>query len=93
MRTAAAALTAATLLLTATLTACSSYSVEDCQHAITSKSTKTDRPTECQDISQKDYETILMNWAVKNALNGMDKKDRDTLDYFDDGSINGSLTD
>ena len=91
MRTTAAALTAATLLLAA-LTGCSSYSVEDCQHAVTSHSTKTDRPTECQDLSQKDYETLLLDHAVKEALHGMDKKDRDLLDYYDDGSINGSIT-
>lgn len=84
---------AATALLLATLTACSSYSVEDCQKAINSSSTKTSRPKECEDLSQKDYDVVLTDWALKKVLNDMDKKDRDLLDYYDDGSINGSLTD
>lgn len=32
-----------------------------------------------------------MDWTLKHALDDMSKKDRDTLDYYDDGSINGSI--
>ncbi|WP_190122816.1 hypothetical protein [Streptomyces inusitatus] len=88
-RTTTAAITAALLL--AALSGCSSYSVEDCQRAITDKSTADSRPTECEDLSQKDYDDALLDWAVKNSLKKMDKKDQDTLDYFDDGSINDSI--
>ncbi|MEU5716571.1 hypothetical protein AB0G71_12400 [Streptomyces sp. NPDC020403] len=84
-----AALIAAGLL--AALTACSSYSVKDCQRAITSESTETNRPEECEDFSQKDYDDMLLNHAVKEAFKGMDKDDQDLLDYHDDGSINGSI--
>ncbi|WP_327160540.1 hypothetical protein [Streptomyces zaomyceticus] len=88
-RLTAAALTASLLLA---LTACSSYSAEDCQKALTDASTKTSRPTECQDLSQEDYDVLLTNWALQKALNGMSKEDRDLLDYSDDGSINGSIS-
>ncbi|MET9424655.1 hypothetical protein ABZY06_28635 [Streptomyces sp. NPDC006540] len=85
-----AGLVVAGLLVTAT--GCGSYSVEDCQRALTSESTKTNRPEECQDVSQEDYDTLLLDRALKGALNDMDKTDRDTLDYYDDGSINGSIS-
>jgi hypothetical protein len=64
--------------------------VNRCQKAIDSSATKTHRPDACKDLSQDDYDTLLMGWALENAMDGMSKKDRDTLDYFDDGSINGS---
>ncbi|MFF3690708.1 hypothetical protein [Streptomyces sp. NPDC002187] len=89
-RTIAAAAVAAALLLVGT--GCSSYSVEDCQRAINDESTKTNRPKQCEDLSQEDYDLVLAHWAMKKALNDMDKTDRDTLDYYDDGSINGSIS-
>jgi hypothetical protein len=65
--------------------------VKDCQNALTSTSTKTDRPEACEGLKQDDYDTILVSWTLKNAFHDMPKTDRDTLDYYDDGSINGSL--
>jgi hypothetical protein len=65
--------------------------VKDCQNALTSTSTKTDRPEACEGLKQDDYDTILVSWTLKNAFHDMPKSDRDTLDYYDDGSINGSL--
>jgi hypothetical protein len=86
----------ATVAITATLalaaTGCSSYSVEDCQRAVTEESTKTDRPKECEDLSQDDYDTVLTHWILKKNLRDMDKTQRDTLDYYDDGKINGSIS-
>ncbi|MFH8737969.1 hypothetical protein [Streptomyces sp. NPDC017964] len=65
--------------------------VKGCQKELDSSSTKAHRPDACKDVSQKDYETLLMGWTMKHALDDMPKKDRDILDYYDDGSINGSL--
>lgn len=86
-------LLAAALLLA--LTACGKSEAEtqaDCKAALTESSTKTDRPTACEDLSQEDYDALLMAHALKNALKDMPKKERDALDYYDDGSINGSIT-
>jgi hypothetical protein len=88
-------ITATVLLTTAALlagTGCSSYSVEDCQRAVTDESTKTDRPKECEDLSQDDYDTVLMHRILKKNLREMDKTQRDALDYYDDGKINGSIS-
>lgn len=78
------------------ITACSSvseYTVEDCQKAITDESSKTNRPKECQDLSQKDYDLIMSHWVVKKTLEDMPQDDQDVLDLYDDGEVNGSLTD
>jgi hypothetical protein len=86
----AAAVITATLAFAAT--GCSSYSIEDCQRAVTDESTKTDRPKECEDLSQDDYDTVLMHRILKENLREMDKTQRDALDYYDDGKINGSIS-
>lgn len=84
---------AAGLLLALALTACgSSYTVADCQKALTDASTETNRPKECADLSQEDYKTVLMNKAIKDALGDMSQEDRDLLDYGDDGKLNDSVT-
>lgn len=62
----------------------------DCQKAITAESTDTNRPEACKDLSQDDYDVLLMDWVLKN---GMSKEGEDTADWLDDGSINGSLDD
>lgn len=85
----------ATALLLLGLTACGKSAAEmqaDCKAALTESSTKTDRPAACDDLSQEDYDALLMAYALNNALKDMPKKDRDLLDYHDDGSINGSIT-
>ncbi|MER7813646.1 hypothetical protein ABZ714_30660 [Streptomyces sp. NPDC006798] len=89
MRRPIATTLAAGLLLA--LTACTSYSAEDCQKAITGNSTKTNRPTECKDLSQEDYDLILMHWALKESISEMSQEERDMLDYHDDKNINGSI--
>jgi hypothetical protein len=65
--------------------------VKACEKALTKSATKTDRPDACEPLSQDDYDTLLMGWALDSVLDDMPKKDRDLLDYHDDGSINGSL--
>lgn len=65
--------------------------VKSCGKAMTSSATKTDRPEECDELSQKDYDTVRVGWALQHTLDKMSKKDRDMLDYYDDGSINGSI--
>ena len=67
--------------------------VKDCQKALTPSATKTHRPDACEGVKQDDYDTLLMAWTLKNAIKDMPKDERDTLDYYDDGSVNGSLTD
>ncbi|MFJ4206671.1 hypothetical protein ACIP2Y_44735 [Streptomyces sviceus] len=87
---------AALLLALATLTsACGKSPAEkqaDCQKALTKTATKTNRPEACKDLSQDDYETLLMAWAMKNAVDEMPKADRDLLDYSDDGELNDSIS-
>lgn len=65
--------------------------VKSCGKAMTSSATKTDRPAACEELSQEDYEIVLMGWTVEHAIDKMSKKDRDILDLYDDGSINGSI--
>ncbi|MBV1936520.1 hypothetical protein KUF83_08070 [Streptomyces sp. BV286] len=65
--------------------------VANCEKALTSAATKMDRPDACEALSQDDYDTLHMAWVMQNAFDEMPKKERDTLDYYDDGSINGSL--
>ncbi|MFF7130376.1 hypothetical protein [Streptomyces sp. NPDC008240] len=67
--------------------------VKDCQKTLTSSATQTHRPAACKGLKQDDYDTLLMAWTLKHALKDMPKEDRDALDQYDDGSINGSLTD
>jgi hypothetical protein len=62
-----------------------------CEKALNSSSTKTHRPDACKDLSQEDYDTLLTGWVLENVLDDMPKSDRDRLDYYDDGSINGSI--
>ncbi|MFF4746804.1 hypothetical protein [Streptomyces sp. NPDC001268] len=88
-RTTTAAALAAALFFAGT--GCSSYTVEDCKNAIAEEHSKTNRPKECEDLSQKDYDLILSHWALKKAFNDMDKEDQDILDLYDDGSVNGSV--
>jgi len=86
----------AACLLAATMAGCSSGKSQaeiqkECQAALTTAATKTNRPAECKDLSQEDYDTLLTAWVLKNTLSEMPKEDRDLLDYSDDGEINGSV--
>ncbi|MEU1710438.1 hypothetical protein ABZ478_34700 [Streptomyces sp. NPDC005706] len=67
--------------------------VKDCQKALNPTATKTHRPGACDGLKQDDYDTLLMAWTLQHAIKDMPKGERDVLDYYDDGSINGSLTD
>lgn len=79
-----AALGAATLL---GLTGCG-YSADDCAAAITDESTKTNRPEQCQDISDDDYELLLMGYILKKeGLDEVDEHPEDLLDYSEDGDV------
>lgn len=89
MRIHAAAALGASLLLA--LTGCSSdttYTADDCAAAITDASTKTDRPTECADISDDDYETLILAHILKReGLDNLDESPGDLLDYAEDGIV------
>ncbi|MFB6943201.1 hypothetical protein ACFWGL_17095 [Streptomyces sp. NPDC060286] len=68
MRTATA--TTITVILALALTSCGKSAAEqaaDCRDAITATSTKTFRPDACKDLSQDDYNALLMDWALKNS--------------------------
>ncbi|MGW4388216.1 hypothetical protein [Streptomyces sp. NPDC004685] len=65
-RTVIALLAAATLALTG----CGKSEAEqqaDCQKSITESSTDTKRPDACKDLSQDDYETLLVDWGLKHS--------------------------
>lgn len=62
------AITTATAAVLLALTGCSSgYTAEDCAAAIDDTSTKTNRPVECQDLSDEDYKTLLMGYIIRNS--------------------------
>ncbi|MGW5175882.1 hypothetical protein ACWERY_16160 [Streptomyces sp. NPDC004082] len=63
--------------------------VKDCQHALVaqSKAGGKGKPSACEDVKEDDYTALV----VSTALDGMPKKDRDMLDYFDNGTIDGSV--
>lgn len=92
MRLRSAAVIAAVLIAAAV--ACGKSEAEQqaaCQKALNSSSTETSRPDACEDLSQEDYDTLLMSWAMNNAIDGMSQDDRDLLDHSDDGELNGSI--
>ncbi|MFL1903097.1 hypothetical protein ACJWDR_28930 [Streptomyces tauricus] len=65
--------------------------VTNCEKALTKSATEKNRPDACEELSQNDYDTLRVGWALENALDGMSKKERDTLDYYDNGTIDGSI--
>lgn len=66
---------ATTLLLAACLLAgaavgCSSERSQDeiaadCRPALSSEATKTDRPKECEGLTQENYDALLMHWILE----------------------------
>lgn len=89
------AITAGALLLAAFAAACGKSEAEqqaDCQKALTSDATKTNRPDACKDLSQEDYETLRMAWALENAVRDMPESEQDLLDKYDDGELNDSIS-
>ncbi|MFI2314099.1 hypothetical protein AMK17_25305 [Streptomyces sp. CB00072] len=83
------ALTATAVAALLALTGCSSgYTADDCAAAIDDTSTKTNRPAECQDISDEDYETLIMGYVLnKEGLGDLDEHPEDLLDYAEDGDV------
>ncbi|KAB1979463.1 hypothetical protein [Streptomyces triticiradicis] len=86
---------AAVLAIVTTVVWMNGRSYEDtvaaCKKALNSTSTKTNRPDACQDVKADDYDALLVGWSLQHAFDDLPKTDQDTLDYYDDGSINGSL--
>ncbi|CAL9666274.1 hypothetical protein SUDANB145_07177 (plasmid) [Streptomyces sp. enrichment culture] len=80
--------------LLATLVACGKSEADqqaDCQKAINAESTKTNRPDACKDLSQDDYDTLLMAYALENAVKDLPEDTQDLLDHSDDGELNDSI--
>ncbi|MFJ7963154.1 hypothetical protein [Streptomyces sp. NPDC096324] len=65
--------------------------VAACKKALNSTSTKTNRPDACEDVKADDYDALLISYSLQHAFDDMPQSDQDLLDYYDDGSINGSL--
>lgn len=65
--------------------------VADCRNALTSSSTKTNRPSACEGVKADDYEALLIVWSLRHAFEGMPKTDRDMPDHYDNGTIDGSI--
>ncbi|MFJ8995583.1 hypothetical protein ACIRQH_34910 [Streptomyces sp. NPDC102279] len=63
--------------------------VKDCQKALIAqtKAGGKGKPSACEDVKDDDYTALVMS----NAIDGMSKKDRDMLDYYDNGTIDGSI--
>lgn len=63
--------------------------VKGCQRALVAqtKAGGKGKPSACKDVKQDDYDDIVM----ANVIGGMSKKDRDLLDYYDNGTIDGSI--
>jgi uncharacterized protein (UPF0333 family) len=63
--------------------------VAACKKALTAqmKAGGEGKPSACKDVKQDDYDEIV----VANVIDGMSKKDRDMLDYYDNGTIDGSI--
>lgn len=63
--------------------------VDGCQKAVATQMKNDDRgkPAACKDVKDDDYVAIVVSLAVGD----MSQTDRDTLDYYDDGEINGSI--
>lgn len=62
--------------------------VQDCAAALKERPAGDKaKPNACEDVKDDDYMELLLS----NSIDRMPKKDRDTLDYFDDGSINDSI--
>ncbi|MFI6491232.1 hypothetical protein [Streptomyces sp. NPDC050564] len=66
-----------------------SETVSKCQKALVAqtKAGGEGKPDACKDVKQDDYDEIV----VSNVIDGMSKKDRDMLDYYDNGTIDGSI--
>lgn len=63
--------------------------VKGCQKALAaqSKAGGKGKPGACMDVKKDDYDKIVF----LNAFDGLPKKDRDLLDYYDNGTIDGSI--
>jgi hypothetical protein len=65
--------------------------VKDCQQALAAQfeADGEGRPDACRDVKDDDYDAILLQAAFRE----LPEKDQRVLDYYDDGSINGSIGD
>jgi hypothetical protein len=63
--------------------------VKGCQKALAaqSKAGGKGKPSACNDVKKDDYDTLV----IASVIDGMSKKDRDLLDYYDNGTIDGSI--
>jgi len=66
-----------------------SETLSKCQKALVAqtKAGGKGKPSACKDVKQDDYDDLVM----ANVIDGMSKEDRDMLDYYDNGTIDGSI--
>jgi hypothetical protein len=56
--------------------------------AVQTKAGGQGKPDACDEVKQDDYDALVVGAVLKY---GMTQKDRDTLDYYDNGTIDGSI--
>ncbi|MET7975763.1 hypothetical protein ABZW44_22510 [Streptomyces mirabilis] len=63
--------------------------VKGCQKALTAqvKAGGKGKPGACKGVKKDDYDTLV----IASVIDGMPKKDKDLLDYYDNGTIDGSI--
>lgn len=63
--------------------------VKGCQKALAAqfKADGKGKPDACKDVKKDDYDALV----VAGVIDGMSKSDRDLLDYYDNGTIDGSV--
>jgi hypothetical protein len=60
-----------------------------CQKAITAQlyNDEKGKPAACKDVKDDDYTALVLS----SAIDSLPQEDRDMLDYYDDGHMNGSI--
>ncbi|MFG3585094.1 hypothetical protein [Streptomyces sp. NPDC047990] len=63
--------------------------VKSCAKALTAqmKAGGKGKPSACDGVKKDDYDTLV----ISAAIGGLSKTDKDTLDYYDNGTIDGSI--
>jgi hypothetical protein len=63
--------------------------VADCKKALAAQAAAggSGKPDACDGVKEDDYDALV----IGNVLDNMPKKDQDMLDYYDNGTIDGSV--
>jgi hypothetical protein len=63
--------------------------VANCKEALAAQTAAggSGKPDACDGVKEDDYDALV----IGNVLDNMPKKDKDMLDYYDNGTIDGSI--